>query len=64
MINPSDKIQILQEKLQTAEQLRSNVFKWKSDGKKVVFTNGCFDLLHTGHITYLAKAAELGSLLA
>ena len=32
-------------------------------GKKIVFTNGCFDLLHVGHITYLAKARELGDLL-
>ncbi len=32
-------------------------------GKKVVFTNGCFDILHLGHVTYLAKAAQLGDLL-
>lgn len=32
-------------------------------GKKVVFTNGCFDLLHRGHVEYLAKAASLGDLL-
>jgi len=31
--------------------------------KKIVFTNGCFDLLHQGHIEYLAKASELGDLL-
>jgi rfaE bifunctional protein nucleotidyltransferase chain/domain len=36
---------------------------WKNEGKKVVFTNGVFDLLHIGHITYLAKAAELGDKL-
>lgn len=36
---------------------------WKAEGKKVVFTNGCFDLLHIGHITYMAKAAELGDKL-
>jgi len=36
---------------------------WKSEGKKVVFTNGVFDLLHIGHITYLSKAAELGDKL-
>lgn len=33
---------------------------WKSLGLKVVFTNGCFDILHIGHITYLEKAAALG----
>lgn len=36
---------------------------WKNEGKKVVFTNGVFDLLHIGHITYLSKAAELGDKL-
>ncbi len=32
-------------------------------GKKVVFTNGCFDLLHAGHVTYLKEAKELGEFL-
>ncbi len=32
-------------------------------GKKIVFTNGCFDILHTGHIRYLAKAKSLGQVL-
>ena len=36
---------------------------WQADNKRVVFTNGVFDLLHIGHITYLAKAAELGDKL-
>jgi D-glycero-beta-D-manno-heptose 1-phosphate adenylyltransferase len=35
----------------------------KIAGKKVVFTNGCFDILHRGHIDYLAKARELGDCL-
>jgi D-beta-D-heptose 7-phosphate kinase/D-beta-D-heptose 1-phosphate adenosyltransferase len=33
---------------------------WKSRGEKVVFTNGCFDILHRGHLTYLMQAAALG----
>ena len=33
---------------------------WRFEDKKVVFTNGCFDILHTGHLTYLAKARDLG----
>lgn len=36
---------------------------WRFQGQKIVFTNGCFDLLHLGHIDYLAKAAELGDIL-
>jgi len=36
---------------------------WNFQGKKIVFTNGCFDLLHLGHIDYLSKAADLGDLL-
>jgi len=36
---------------------------WKFQGEKVVFSNGVFDLLHTGHITYLTKAAKLGGRL-
>jgi D-glycero-beta-D-manno-heptose 1-phosphate adenylyltransferase len=36
---------------------------WKNEGKKVVFTNGVFDLVHIGHLTYLSKAAEQGDKL-
>jgi len=39
------------------------VESWKAAGKSVVFTNGCFDLLHPGHIDYLHKARELGDVL-
>ncbi len=43
--------------------LKTMMAKWRSEGKKVVFTNGVFDLLHIGHITYMVKAAELGDKL-
>ncbi len=36
---------------------------WQQQGQKVVFTNGCFDLIHRGHVDYLAKAADLGNKL-
>jgi D-glycero-beta-D-manno-heptose 1-phosphate adenylyltransferase len=36
---------------------------WRFQGKKIVFTNGCFDILHLGHIDYLSKAADLGDML-
>ncbi|MCF8383970.1 MAG: D-glycero-beta-D-manno-heptose 1-phosphate adenylyltransferase [Chlorobium sp.] len=44
---------------EAAEQVRS----WKSAGKKVVFSNGCFDILHAGHVHYLAAARKLGDVL-
>jgi len=50
-------------KITTLPQLTNSITTWKSEGKRVVFTNGVFDLLHLGHITYLAKAAELGDKL-
>ena len=37
--------------------------KIKAEGKKIVFTNGCFDLLHVGHIRYLSQAKKLGDFL-
>jgi len=36
---------------------------WRLKNDKIVFTNGCFDILHTGHVTYLAQAAALGNKL-
>jgi rfaE bifunctional protein nucleotidyltransferase chain/domain len=43
--------------------LASQVLKWQMHNDKVVFTNGCFDILHLGHIDYLTKAADLGDRL-
>ena len=55
--------QTLLDKISDLNSLKSKVHAWKNEGKKVVFTNGVFDLLHIGHITYLSKAAELGDKL-
>ena len=54
---------ILLNKITDLHSLKETVKLWQKDGKKVVFTNGVFDLLHIGHITYMAKAAELGDKL-
>lgn len=43
--------------------LESTLKTYRSQGKKIVFTNGCFDLLHVGHITYLEEAKKLGDVL-
>ena len=46
--------------LPTAAALVRN---WKNNGKRIVFTNGCFDILHLGHVDYLEKAKALGDIL-
>jgi rfaE bifunctional protein nucleotidyltransferase chain/domain len=43
--------------------LKEQIKVWKKQGYKIVFTNGVFDILHVGHISYLAKASELGNKL-
>lgn len=43
--------------------LKKRIEKLKREGKKIVFTNGCFDLLHIGHIRYLKEAKGLGDVL-
>lgn len=44
-------------------RLKNQREKWRQEGKKVVFTNGCFDLLHAGHIWLFKKAKKLGDVL-
>jgi len=49
--------------LEVLESLCQQRLTWREQGKRVVFTNGCFDLLHPGHITYLQDAKALGDIL-
>lgn len=44
-------------------QCESLLKQWRENKEQIVFSNGCFDILHQGHIVYLAKAAELGTKL-
>lgn len=44
----------------TREEIKSIRIRLKQENKKVVFTNGCFDLIHAGHVDYLIKAKEMG----
>jgi rfaE bifunctional protein nucleotidyltransferase chain/domain len=53
----------LKAKIFSRDQLKAQVDQWKSQGCKIVFTNGCFDLLHLGHVDYLSQAADLGDKL-
>jgi len=57
------RLEALQSKIQNKEQLGRTLALWRFKDRKVVFTNGCFDLLHKGHVTYLAQAAELGDMM-
>lgn len=50
-------------KIQTWDELSQTAKGWKSEGLRIVFTNGCFDILHFGHIHYLAQARDLGERL-
>lgn len=50
-------------KVLSSENLNQSISFYKSKNYKIVFTNGCFDLLHIGHIRYLEEAAKLGDIL-
>lgn len=51
------------DKVCTLDTLLTRVAAWRAEGQKIVFTNGCFDLLHAGHVTYLEGARKLGDRL-
>ena len=50
-------------KLIAPEHISTHVNTWRQQGDKIIFTNGCFDLLHLGHLSYLAEARALGDRL-
>ena len=53
----------LREKIKGREELAQIIEGLKKERKRIVFTNGCFDLLHAGHVTYLEEAKGLGDVL-
>lgn len=56
-------LEIINSKIHTQESIISQLAVWRFKDQKIVFTNGCFDILHRGHVDYLSKAADLGHVL-
>lgn len=56
-------LQGINAKICSLEQASALSKHYKSEGRKLVFSNGCFDILHLGHVEYLAKARDLGDIL-
>jgi rfaE bifunctional protein nucleotidyltransferase chain/domain len=63
MTQPKTNLEIIQDKIFNEDELMRQLLMWRFYGKKIVFTNGCFDLLHKGHVHYLAQARDLGDVL-
>jgi len=53
----------LKEKIASQDQALKELKAWREKNKKIVFTNGCFDIIHPGHIDYLSQARDLGDIL-
>ena len=58
-----DNLQLINNKIIAKVELAIRLEQWRAQGLKIVFTNGCFDILHRGHVEYLAKAADMGDVL-
>lgn len=51
------------DKIMTRDKLKAELDRQRMKGKKIVFTNGCFDIIHVGHTRYLNEAKKLGDIL-
>lgn len=58
-----EKNKVIKSKIFTWESLKRQIAIWRFKDRKIVFTNGCFDILHLGHIELLAKSKALGNIL-
>ena len=56
-------LQVVQQKIMTLTELKRQVDVWSLKSKRIVFTNGCFDLIHAGHIHLLSRARSFGDVL-
>ena len=59
----SEKLNKLKAKIFNIKDLSQIIKKWRLNGDKIIFTNGCFDLIHLGHLEILARSADLGDKL-
>ena len=53
----------IRSKIKTLDEIIAASENWQSQNKRIVFTNGCFDIVHLGHIDYLSRAADLADVL-
>ena len=58
-----EKLEFIKSKIVSGESLERILSYWRFAGKKIVFTNGCFDIIHVGHTRYLKSARKLGDVL-
>ncbi|HTX89197.1 MAG TPA: D-glycero-beta-D-manno-heptose 1-phosphate adenylyltransferase [Bacteroidales bacterium] len=56
-------LEVVHAKIFTRESILKQVYVWRMQNHKILFTNGCFDLLHLGHVEYLSRAKDLGGKL-
>ena len=56
-------LKLIQQKILSESKLAGTIESLKKEKQSIVFTNGCFDILHKGHISYLSQAADLGDIL-
>ena len=63
MMPHRNRLEAVQYRVDTLASLSKKLFLWRLQGLKIVFTNGCFDILHRGHVEYLVKAADLGNVM-
>ncbi len=59
----SDRLKFITDKIVDVETAKYRIASWRIKNDRIVFTNGCFDILHEGHVSYLAIAASLGNRL-
>ena len=59
----SKKLNKLKAKIFNIKDLSQIIKEWRLNGDKIIFTNGCYDLIHLGHLEILARSADLGDKL-